>query len=48
MLTIQIDGVADLLRRLNGLGADLPRAVAAGLNRTIRAVEQNQLMAELP
>lgn len=45
MLNIKIEGLDKLQRQLSGLGSALPRAVAEGLNRTIRAVEQHELNA---
>lgn len=44
MLKIEILGLDKLQRQLSGLGSELPKAIAAGLNRTIRAVEQNVLV----
>ena len=44
MLNITIDGLDKLQRQLAGLGSELPKAIAAGLNRTARAMEQNVLV----
>ena len=45
MLKFEIQGLDRLQRQLEGLGKDIPRAVAAGLNRTMSAVEQHELNA---
>ena len=44
MLNITIDGLDKLQRQLAGLGSELPKAIAAGINRTARAMEQNVLV----
>jgi hypothetical protein len=44
MFELQLKGLDTLQKDLARLGKDLPSALAAGLNRTMRAVEQNQLV----
>ena len=44
MLNITIEGLDRLQRQLSGLGSELPKAIAAGINRTARAMEQNVLV----
>ena len=43
MLKIEIQGLDRLQRQLSGLGSELPKAIAAGINRTARAMEQSVL-----
>lgn len=40
MLNIKLEGLDKLQRQLSGLGKDLPKAIAAGINRTARGIEQ--------
>ncbi len=44
MITIQLEGIAALERQLRNLPAVLNAGVAAGINRTARAIEQNLLV----
>ena len=44
MLNIKLEGLDKLQRQLSGLGSELPKAIAAGINRTARAMEQNLLV----
>jgi hypothetical protein len=45
MLTLEIEGLQALQRQLSGLDRQLSQAIATGMNRTMRAVEQHQLNA---
>lgn len=45
MINIQVDGIEALQRQLSRMPTVLNKALAAGINRTARAIEQHELVA---
>ncbi|MFD2112035.1 hypothetical protein [Thiorhodococcus fuscus] len=45
MINIELDGLNAVIRRFEQLSADIKPAVAAGINRTMDAMEQHELVA---
>ncbi len=45
MLDILVEGLDEVRRQVSALGRDINGALAEGVNRTMRAVEQNELVA---
>jgi hypothetical protein len=44
MITIQVEGIEQLQRQLRALPAAFSKGIAAGINRTARAIEQHELV----
>lgn len=44
MITVNVEGLDELTRRLRGISGAVARGAAAGINRTLAAVEQHELV----